>query len=371
MTGKEIIKYIENWAPGEIAWQKDNVGLQVGSGERKIRNILLSLDLTDNVVDDAIKKDCNFIITHHPFLFHPLRKLDLQKDKNSRIIEKLIKHDLTLYSAHTNLDSVKGGVSFQLAKRLELNDINFLAPLKSNQFKLVVFVPEDFTEIVSEAIYKAGGGIIGEYSNCSFRTKGKGTFKGSSKSKPTIGSRGTYEKVEEVKLEVIVDSWKISAIISAMTKVHPYEKVAYDVIPLANINENYGMGAHGYLSKPMNEKEFLAYTAQKLRVKNFRYVKGRKGVISKVAVCGGSGSEYIEDALHNNADAFITADLKYHTFQDYQDEILLIDAGHFETEIFSLDEVKNRLSNYIGSTKSKVKVFKYAGSTNPIIFYNN
>jgi len=371
MTGKEIIKYIENWAPGEIAWQKDNVGLQVGSGERKIRNILLSLDLTDNVVDDAIKKDCNFIITHHPFLFHPLRKLDLQKDKNSRIIEKLIKHDLTLYSAHTNLDSVKGGVSFQLAKKLELNDINFLAPLKSNQFKLIVFVPEDFTEIVSEAIYKAGGGIIGEYSNCSFRTKGKGTFKGSSKSKPTIGVRGTYEKVEEVKLEVVVDSWKISAIISAMTKVHPYEKVAYDIIPLANINENYGMGAQGYLSKPMNEREFLAFTAQKLRIKNFRYVKGRKKIISKVAVCGGSGSEYIEDALHNNADAFITADLKYHTFQDYQDEILLIDAGHFETEIFSLDEVKNRLSNYIGSTKSKVKVFKYAGSTNPIIFYNN
>lgn len=371
MTGKEIIKYFENWAPREIAWQKDNVGLQVGSGERKIKNILLSLELTDNVVDDAIKKDCNFIITHHPFLFHPLRKLDLQKDKNSRLIEKLIKNDMTLYSAHTNLDSVKGGVSFQLAKRLELNDVDFLVPHKSNQFKLVVFVPENSAEVVAAAIYKAGGGIIGEYSNCSFRTNGKGTFKGSSKSNPSVGLKETYERVEEVKLEVVVDSWKINTVISAMTKAHPYEEVAYDIIPLANINTNYGMGALGYLSKPVSEKEFLTFVAEKLRIKNFRYVRGMKNNIRKVAVCGGSGSEYIEDALNNNADAFITADLKYHTFQDYQDEILLIDAGHYETEIFSLDEIKNRLSDYIGSSKSKVKVFKYAGSTNPIIFYNN
>ncbi len=371
MTGKEIIKYFENWAPKEIAWQKDNVGLQVGSGERKIKNILLSLEITESVIDDAIKRDCNFIITHHPFLFHPLRKLDLQNDKNSRLIEKLIKNDMTLYSAHTNLDSVKGGVSFQLAKRLELKEVSFLVPQKSNQFKLIVFVPENSVEVVAGAVFKSGGGIIGEYSNCSFRTNGKGTFKGSSKSNPSVGEKETNITVEEIKLEFLVDSWKINTIISAMTRVHPYEEVAYDIIPLENINANYGIGALGYLSKPVNEKEFLTIVAQKLKIKNFRYVKGRKNAIRKVAVCGGSGSEYIDDAIKNNSDAFITADLKYHTFQDYRDEILLIDAGHYETEIFSLDEVKNRLSEYIENSKSKIKVFKYAGSTNPIIFYNN
>ncbi|MHB1686529.1 MAG: Nif3-like dinuclear metal center hexameric protein [Ignavibacteriaceae bacterium] len=369
MTGTEIIKYFENWAPKEIAWQKDNVGLQIGSMERKIKNILLSLELTNRVIDDAIKKNCNFIITHHPFLFHPLRKIDLHKDKNSKLIEKLIKNNITLYSAHTNLDSIKDGVSFELAKKLKLQNIDFLVRLKSNQFKLIIFVPENFVDEVAGAIFKSGGGIIGEYSNCSFRTSGKGTFKGSSKANPSLGKKETDEKVEEVKLEVLVDSWKINRVISAITKVHPYEEAAYDIIPLENYNVNYGMGAIGVLDQPVNAEEFLNFVAQKLKIKNFRYVQGKKNRIQKVAVCGGSGSEYIDDAIKNNADAFITADLKYHTFQDYQDEILLIDAGHYETEIFSLDEVKRKLLGFIDD--SSIKVFKYSGSTNPIIFYNN
>ncbi len=371
MTGSEIIKYFESWAPKEIAWQKDNTGLQVGSPIRKVKNILLSLDLTEMVVDDAIKKNCNFIITHHPFLFHPIKKIDLHKDKNSRLIEKLIKNEITLYSAHTNLDSTKDGVSFQLAKKLKLHQVDFLVKLKSNQFKLIVFLPENFAAKVLDTIFNSGGGIIGEYSNCSFSTNGTGTFKGSSKTNPNFGKKEVVEKINEVKIEVIVDSWKLNNVISAMLKAHPYQEPAYDIIPLENTNQNYGMGAVGFLEKPLTQKQFLDFVAAKLKIKNFRYAAGGKNIITKAAVCGGSGSEYIDDAIGSGADAFITADLKYHTFQDYQNRILLIDAGHYETEIFSLEEVKKRLASCIENSRSNIKIFKYEGSTNPIIFYNN
>ncbi len=371
MTCKVIFKYFESWVPKEIAWQKDNVGLQVGLTEREIKNILLCLEVTDETLDDAIKKDCNLIITHHPLLFNPLKKIDLHKDKTSKIIEKLIKNDITLYSAHTNLDFTKDGVSFALAKTLGLKKINFLVESKSNQLKLVVFVPVDYADKVAEAIFENGGGEIGEYSNCSFRTGGKGTFKGSDKSKPTAGKEDIEEKVDEVKLEVILDSWKLKGILQAVLKIHPYEEAAYDIYPLENSNSKYGAGASGILENPMAPKEFLKYVSEKLRLKNFRFVEGRNNQITKVAVCGGAGTDLIKEAIASNADAFITADIKYHTFHDAAGEILLIDAGHYETEIFSLNEVQRRLENIIGKSNSQIKVFKYNGSTNPIIFYNN
>ncbi|NUM61861.1 MAG: Nif3-like dinuclear metal center hexameric protein, partial [Ignavibacteriaceae bacterium] len=202
MTGKEIIKYLEDWAPKGIAWQKDNVGLQVGNPEAKIKNILLSLDLKEEVIDTAIKKNCNLIITHHPLLFHPLKNLDFSNNKNAIMIEKLIQNKITLFSAHTNLDFTKHGVSYQLAKRLSLKKIKFLKNISGNQFKLVVFVPDSHVEKVAETIHQSGGGIIGEYSNCSFRTNGKGTFKGLNESNPSIGTKGVTEFVDEVKLEV-------------------------------------------------------------------------------------------------------------------------------------------------------------------------
>ncbi len=371
MTCNDIIKYFEGWAPREIAWQKDNVGLQVGSTNRKVKNIMLCLELTDSVLDDAIKKRCNFIFTHHPLLFRPLNKIDTETNKISRQVEKLIKNDITLYSAHTNLDFTKDGVSFELAKVLKLKNIRFLHNAESNQFKLTVFVPGEHAEKVTGAIFEEGGGIIGEYSGCSFRTEGKGTFTGSAKSKPSVGRKQVRESISEVKLEVVVDSWKLPGVIKSMIKAHPYEEVAYDVYPLNNLNVNYGAGALGELETSMSRKDFLKHVSEKLRAKNFRYTGGKSGRISTVAVCGGSGSDLISDAVKSGADAYITADLKYHTFHDYSGKILLIDAGHYETEIHSLNEVKRRLEKFIGGRKSNTKVFKYGGSTNPIIFYNN
>lgn len=368
MRCDKIIKIIEDWAPKSIAWEKDNVGLQVGSLRREIKNILLCLDVDENVVDEASRKKCNLIISHHPLLFRSLKKIDVGNDKKSRIIEKLIKKNITLYSAHTNLDFTNDGVSFQLAKRLELINQKFLINLSSNQNKLSVFVPSSHAEKVAEAIHNAGAGIIGEYTDCSFRTLGTGTFRGSAKSNPRIGIKGNIERVEEVKIEVLVNSFDVSKVVAAMKQAHPYEEVAYDVYQLANSNVNYGMGVIGELIKDLSENEFLKHISKALQIKNLRYAKGLKSKIKKVAVCGGSGSDLLDTAIQNNVDAFVTADVKYHTFQDAESEILLVDAGHFETEIPVLNELKKRVEK---SITDKTKVYKYSGSTNPIVFYNN
>lgn len=369
MTCAEIIKEIETWAPKEIAWQKDNTGLQVGSLARKVNGIMLCLELTDKVLAEALKKGCNLIISHHPLLFHPLKRIDVNNDYNSILTEMLIKNDVTLYSAHTNLDYTKEGVSFILAKTLNLSNINFLSNLKANQYKLTVFAPVDKVEKVAEAAFAAGGGIIGEYSKTSFRTEGMGTFLGNENTNPSVGSKGTFQRVNEVKLEIIVNSWLLNKVIKAVNEAHPYEEAAYDIIPLENLNVNYGAGAIGQLTEPMTDKEFINYVSDKLKAPFLRYAKGKGSQIKKVAVCGGSGIEYLNTAISTGADAYITADIKYHSFQDAMGKILLIDAGHYETEIHSLTEVKKRLDNILKS--QKIKVFKYSGSTNPIIFYNN
>ncbi len=377
MKCSEVIRYIENWAPREIAWERDNVGLQVGSYDCKISNVLLSLDVTIDVVEQAVRKKCNLIISHHPLLFHSLQQINLSKDKISKIIETLIKNNITLFSVHTNLDFTKDGVSFELAKVLKLKDINFISSLNSNQYKLIAFVPESHLEIVANKIFEHGGGIIGEYKNCSFLTKGTGTFSGSEKTKPYKGRKNNFERVEEIRLEVLIDSWKLNEVIRAIKEVHPYEEIAYDVYPLKNDDTKYGVGALGYLEKDMTEKNFLDYVAKKLKIKNFRYTKGKSNKIKKVAVCGGSGSEFTKSSISFGADAFITADVKYHSFHDANKEILLIDAGHYETEIFSLNEIDRRLKMFLQENKGtrlpdrQVRIYKYTKSTNPIIFYNN
>ncbi len=364
----EIIKYLEHWAPKETAWERDNVGLQVGSGEREIENIFLCLDVTPSAVDEAVRKSCSLIISHHPLFFNALKRISTDRDSRSQVIEKLIKNDITLYSAHTNLDYTRGGVSFRLAQQLGLNDIDFLSRLSSNQVKLVVFIPEESLEKVSEAVFNAGGGLIGEYSDCSFRIPGKGTFRGSDKTKPVAGTKEVFETVNEVRLEVLVDSWKLKNVLSDMLKVHPYEEPAYDIYPLMNENVNHGVGAVGTLHSAMSTDEFLTYVSSKLKLKDFRYSGRGKKKIKTVAVCGGSGSEYINDAVRAGADAYITADVKYHTFQEAEEDILLIDAGHYETEIFAMDEVRERLESFLSK---EIKIFNYSKTTNPVKFYLN
>jgi dinuclear metal center YbgI/SA1388 family protein len=369
MLAEDIIKHIENWAPPSVAWDKDNVGLQVGSTQEIIKNIFLCLELSENALDESIKKNCNFIFTHHPFLFKPLKRINTASDPKSKLIEKLIKNNITLYSAHTNLDFSKDGVSYELAKVLKLRNIQFLENENSNQYKLVVFVPKERAEKVAEAMFNKGAGIIGEYEKCSFRINGMGTFLGSENSNPKAGEKGKFETVEEIRLEVLVDSWKLNDVISSMKKAHPYEEPAFDVYVIKNQNVNYGFGAIGSLDKGMSKSEFLNYICNKLNIEQLKFSQGKKTKIQKVAVCGGSGSELLNAAIKNEADAFITADVKYHSFQDGENNILYIDAGHYETEIHSLNAVKRKLEMLINSNKEKIKIYKYTGSTNPVKYF--
>ncbi len=369
MYGSEVIKYLEKWAPPGVAWKDDNIGLQVGSGEVKIKNILLALELNQKVLNQAIKKNCNFIFTHHPFIFAPLKKLDFQNDHKSEIIRQLIKHDITLYSAHTNLDFTKDGVSFTLAEKLGLKNIQFLANEESNQFKLVMFVPLENAEEVSDVIFNSGGGIIGEYSKCSYQILGEGTFEGSNKSNPKIGKKQNFETVVEVRLEVLVNSWQLNSVVKAMLDVHPYEEPAYDIYKLNNKNANFGYGAFGNLEKPMKVNEFLSLVRSRLGADTLKYTPGSTRTIRKVAVCGGSGADLVSSAVSSKADAYISADIKYHTFQDAESKLLLIDAGHYETEVHVLNTVKTKLNDFLNN--KKIKIYKYSGSTNPVKFFNN
>lgn len=372
MYSGDIIKFIEEWAPPGVAWDRDNVGLQVGSKKEKIKNIFLCLELTKPALNEAVKKNCNFILTHHPFIFNPIKNLNTDNDTKAQIIAELLKKKITLFSAHTNLDFTKDGVSFQLAKKLGLKDIEFLVNQESNQYKVVVFVPEKATERLAENIFKAGGGIIGDYGKCSFMISGTGTFEGSENTNPAVGKKLNFEKAEEIRLEILTDKWKLSKVIDAIKKNHPYEEPAFDVYPLKNKNVNYGFGTIGYLATPLSVIKFLELVSKKLNVSSINYNRGKHRTITKVAVCGGSGSDLIKAAEQSGADAFVTADVKYHSFQDAEGKIMVVDAGHYETEILVLDEVKNRLEKYLKQNNSKAKVYKFGGSTNPVRkFINN
>lgn len=369
MYSGDIIKFIEEWAPPGVAWDRDNVGLQVGSKKEKIKNIFLCLELTKPALDEAVKKNCNFIFTHHPFIFNPIKNLNLDNDPKAEIIAQLLKKRITLFSAHTNLDFTKHGVSFQLAKKIGLKKVSFLENINSTQYKVVVFVPENKAEHLADSVFKAGGGIIGEYSKCSFMTPGTGTFEGSENSKPSVGKKLNFEKADEIRLEVLVDRWKLSNVLNAIMQNHPYEEPAFDVYPLKNNNVNYGFGAIGELDAALTSNEFLNLIYKKLKIRAIKYNNGKSNTIKTVAVCGGSGSDLIKAAENNGADAFITADIKYHSFQDAEGRIMVVDAGHYETEVIVLDEVKKRLEIYLKQYKSNANVYKFGGSTNPVKIY--
>lgn len=257
-----------------------------------------------------------------------------------------------------------------LAEVLGLNDIKFLEHEKDNQYKIVVYVPDSDTGSVASAMFKAGSGRIGEYEKCSNLYKGIGTFEGTENSNPAVGERQRFETIAEDRFEVIVNEWNLNRVIAAMLSVHPYEEPAYDVYPLKNKNTNYGAGAVGELPASLSQNEFLSHVCDLLNTDNLRYSKGTGRKIKKVAVCGGSGSEMLGIAIASGADAYVTADVKYHSFQEGENNILYVDAGHYETEIHSLNAVKKKIEDYFAANKIKAKVFKYTGTTNPVKFFN-
>ncbi|MBM4160821.1 MAG: Nif3-like dinuclear metal center hexameric protein [Ignavibacteria bacterium] len=364
MTVADIEKFFDIWAPRWAASERDNVGLQVGHRLRSVKRILVALDVTAEVVSEAARKKVDLIVSHHPLLFRPPSSIT-SSDRVGRLVLTLAQKKIAVFSAHTNLDSARDGVSFSLARVLGLQRIRFLAPLKDTLVKLAVFVPEGHAEGVTSAMTTAGAGVIGNYTSCSFRLKGTGTFRGAQDSKPFVGRALQLESVDEVRLEMIVPRARLRDVIAAMKSAHPYEEVAYDVYPLQNEDPNFGMGAIGELPRPVTLKSLLNRTKRRLNAEALRYVGHLNRRVRRVAVCGGSGSELLNEAIAAGADVFLTADIRYHAFHEAQDRIALVDAGHWETEHPALAAIERRLREFINQKGDKTQVFLSKYSTNP------
>ncbi|HEY6950903.1 MAG TPA: Nif3-like dinuclear metal center hexameric protein [Bacteroidota bacterium] len=365
MTVEEIGHIIEDWAPKWTAWEKDNVGLQVGHRTRRVSRILIALDLTKEVVNEAIKKQVDLIITHHPPLFRPLSSLT-DSDQTGKLILALAEHSIAVYSAHTNLDFTRNGVSFTLAQILGLQKIRFLSPLAGTLSKIVVFVPSTHVEMIAQEMSAAGAGVIGQYDACSFRIEGTGTFRGNSESKPFLGRKTEFERVREVRLEMVAPTASVDEVVEGIRKVHPYEEVAYDVYPLKTPSTNFGMGAIGVLKREVTLESFLRGCKRSLSAQSLRFTGRLREKIRTVAVCGGSGSDLLGAALSAHADVFVTADVRYHTFHSAQGRIALVDAGHWETEHSILQPLQNRLKEAVQRSTQRVSVMMTQLSTNPV-----
>ncbi|WP_040006440.1 Nif3-like dinuclear metal center hexameric protein [Fibrisoma limi] len=342
---RSLARYLEAFAP--LAYQEsyDNAGLIVGDPDMEITGVLVALDATETVIDEAIAKGCNVVVAHHPIIFKGLKKLN-GKNYVERTVIKAIRNDVAIYAAHTNLDNVAGGVNFKIAEKLGLQHVRILAPKTQVLSKLVVFVPDSDLEAVLTAIYDAGAGRIGTYEHCSFRVGGTGTFRPLDGANPTVGEIGLDETVDEHRLEVILPAYLENSVVAAIQKAHSYEVPAYDVYPLNNANQEVGSGAVGELSEAMNLPDWLAYLKQQMHLNVIRYTPWRGTPIRRIAVCGGVGSFLLNDAVRAGADVFVTADYKYHEFFDADGRIVICDIGHYESEVFTKELIIQQLSKH-------------------------
>jgi len=340
MIVKDVTKYLEKIAPLHLQESYDNSGLQVGDYKSEVKGILVSLDVTLEVIDDAINQQCNLIVAHHPIIFGKIKNVT-KCSLTGSIVFKAIKNNINIYAIHTNLDNVPNGVNSKIAEFIGLKKIKILLP-KQNLLKLVVFVPESHSEKVSQALFSSGAGNVGNYKNCIFSSTGEGSFLPISGSNPYKGKQGRLEKVKEEKLEVICPDYLLSDIIQSLISTHPYEEVAYDIFKLLN-NSNTGSGMIGELEKPTDELEFLNLIKKKFHAAGLRHTKLINKPIKKVAICGGSGSFLLKNAMLENADIFITSDFKYHQFFEAENKILIADIGHYESEQFTIDLISEFL----------------------------
>lgn len=363
----DIHKLIATWCPKDIAWERDNVGLQVGDAKSEVAGILVCLDCTERVVAEARRKRANLIISHHPLLFRPPKSIT-PGDEIGRTVRALIAANINLYSAHTNLDFARGGTSFAIASALGLKDVDFLHKPYRISRKIVTFVPEQHVNKVRDAMADAGAGVIGNYDHCSFGTLGAGSFRGNASSRPAVGKRGNLEHSAEVRLEMLANQWDVDRVLRALKSAHPYEEVAYDVYPLENASNEFGMGIIGKLHKPMRLREFLSLVKKSLNAKALRRTDGDRTMIRQVAACGGAGGELIDSAIAQKADAFITADVRYHDFHHASGNILLIDAGHYETEHLVVSAVVERLKKEFRASGTSVPTAAARTVTNPIYY---
>lgn len=353
-TIHDIAQALEAWAPPGSAQSYDNVGLQVGDPSRTVERAVLALDCTPAVVQEAQEIGASLIITHHPLIFRPLRSVT-PGSYVSNLALRLAEAGIALYSIHTNLDAAPGGVSFALAEHLGCTDVSFLDGFDETLYKLATFVPVDHLDAVRAALAGAGAGQVGDYEACAFTTTGTGYFRPGASTNPHIGTAGgDLESVEEVRIETEVARWHLRRVVDALKAAHPYEEVAYDVYPVEQKNTQAGLGAVGRLETPTPLPDFLERVATRLDAGSLRYVGHPDAMVERVAVCGGAGSDFVGKALRAGADAYVTADVTYHTFFDVLDHdghprMAFIDAGHYETEALTEALLRDWLRERFGT----------------------
>jgi dinuclear metal center YbgI/SA1388 family protein len=333
---KEITGTLESLAPLSLQESYDNSGLQVGHPETEITGILITLDVTEEVVEEAIRLGYNLVVSHHPVIFGGLKSLT-GRTLSERVIEKAIRGGIAIYSSHTNFDAIPGGVNSAVAERLGIRNLRILDPVKGELKKIVVFVPNENLEEVRQAMFDAGAGHIGEYDGCSFNLEGTGTFRASESANPYVGKVGEMHREPETRVETIVPSYRVGKVVRAMVSAHPYEEVAYDIYPLDNEFTGAGSGMAGELEQAMEEEVFLSFVKDRFAMPVIRHSALLGRTVKKVAFCGGAGSFLIGKAIRSGADVYLTGDLKYHQFFEADGKILLVDIGHFESEQFTRD----------------------------------
>ncbi|HWS00095.1 MAG TPA: Nif3-like dinuclear metal center hexameric protein [Prolixibacteraceae bacterium] len=339
MLLQNIVQHLDTAAPLSYQESYDNAGLITGDRSADISSALITLDVTEEVIDEAISKKCGLIISHHPLIFKGIKRIT-GSNEVERCLIRAIKHNIAIYASHTNLDSITGGVNSKICEKLGLENCRILSPAKNQLVKLVTYVPEDHMEKVREALFAAGAGVIGNYDQCSYSSKGTGTFRGNEGSNPFVGTKGGLHSEQEFRLETIVPRHLTSKVVSALNSSHPYEEVAYDLVPLENDFPTVGIGMIGELPAPAEEIRFLKQVKELFGCQMIKHTALPNRNFKKIAVCGGSGSFLISKAIAEGADLFITADLKYHDYFEADRRIVLADIGHYESEQFTKEVLK-------------------------------
>ena len=340
---KDITDELESLAPLTYQEAYDNSGLLTGSPEQEVTGILLTLDCTEAVVDEALERGCNLIVAHHPIIFQGLKKLT-GKNYVERTVIKAIKNDIGIYAIHTNLDNVHNGVNKKICEKIGLVRTRILSSKTNVLSKLVTFIPKEQTGTVLTTLYEAGAGQIGNYENCSFSVEGQGTFKPNEKAQPVIGQKLVQEVVTETRVEVIFPGYLQSKILAALRKSHPYEEVAFYLTDLNNAHQEVGSGMIGELDAPEEPSEFLKRLKKSMDLNVIRHTRLIDQPIKKVAVCGGAGSFLLPEARKAGAHVYISADFKYHEFFDAEDQLIIADIGHYESEVFTQELLKEVLT---------------------------
>lgn len=360
----DITNFLETIAPPAYQESYDNCGLLTGNKNAECKGAICTLDVTEEVIEEAIAANCNLIIAHHPVIFKGLKKIT-GSNAVEKIIIKAIKNDIAIYAIHTNLDNVHTGVNKKTADRLGLTDLKILAPKSDMLCKMYVMVPQPHADKVRQAMFDAGAGQISEYSECSFNITGTGTFMPGKNASPKIGENNVRNSIEEVKIEVLFPFYLKNKIIAAAKSAHIYEEMAYDIIHLANENQNVGSGMIGILPEAISEKDFLRNIKQSFDLQLIKHTSLLEKHVKKVAVCGGAGSFLLKNAIAAGADFYITSDMKYHEFFDAERKIVVADIGHYESEQFTSDllvEVLN--ANFPNFAARKTQV-----NTNPVKYF--